>query len=365
MVEEQLEAVELLIDQAGRFLASEATPKRLKELLEQPGSFDHALWHKVTALGWPALVIPEAHGGFGLSWTGLARLSSVTGRNTVSLPLVAGAITSMALAKAGVLDDVIAGLTDGSMIATLSLCSSGESGLARSPGVAMSGGKLSGVAAPAAFAAIADVALIAVFADGEAALALVNLDQPTVARAQTPSIDNARASASLAFDGATGVIVGRGWDELLHHAAIAATLIAFEQVAGAQHCLDLAVTFARERKVFGQPIGRFQAIKHRCADIYCEIEIARGCAIDALLALERDDPGFVAGAAAARIGATAAYDFAARETIQMHGGIGVMWEAEPQHHYRRARALGLELGGSPFWRDLLVNERNAIPELQL
>src|SRR5690606_34632591 len=119
-------------------------------------------------------------------------------------------------------------------------------------------------------------------------------------------------------------------------AGMAAIATAFEQVGGAQACLDMARDFALERKAFGQPIGRFQAIKSKLADIYIRTELARGCAIDALAAFDNQDPEWHSLAAAARVAATDAYEIGARESIQTHGAIGVTWEAMPHHHYRRS-----------------------------
>jgi alkylation response protein AidB-like acyl-CoA dehydrogenase len=348
----------MLLDQATRLLDAELSQSRLKDLLEHPGAFDAGLWSMAIELGWPGIVMAKADGGLGLGVGALAPLLQELGRRTASLPLVAGAVMAAALAGATSGGEVAAQLASGTAIATLALGEPGDCGLA--PTLAFAQGRLIGEKAPAAFAAVATHALVSARDDSGPGLYLVDMAAEGVTREVVPAIDNARASASLRFDRAPAVQVAAGWDALLHHVAVAATLTAFEQVGGAERCLAISVAYARERKAFGQPIGAFQAIKHKLADMYQELEIGRGCAIDALEALEQGRSDFLALACTARLGAGAAYDFAARECIQTHGGIGVTWEAEPQHHYRRARALALEIGGAPFWRDLLIDGQQVL-----
>jgi alkylation response protein AidB-like acyl-CoA dehydrogenase len=120
--------------------------------------------------------------------------------------------------------------------------------------------------------------------------------------------------------------------------------------------VEMARDYALERKAFGQPIGRFQSIKAKLADMYVRIEMARGCALDALALLEQGESDWMGLAASARIGAIDAYEFCARENIQTHGAIGVTWEATPHHHYRRSRALAVELGAAIVWRERLLAE---------
>ena len=347
------EILTMLLDQAVRLLDAEASQTRLKALLEEPGSFDAALWGKAVELGWPAIAIAEESGGLGLGIGSLAPLLQELGQRTVSLPLASGYVTAAALLEGGVAADVAAQLASGQAIATLALGEAGECGL--SPAVVFSGGTLKGAKAPASFAAVATHALVSARDGDTPGLYLVDLTAAGVTRDVVPTIDNARAAAALRFDDTPATLVVAGWNALLRHAGVAATLVAFEQIGGTERCLRISVDYAKERKVFGQAIGAFQAIKHKLADMYQELEIGRGCAIDALESLEEGRGDFLMLACTARLGAGMAYDFAARECIQTHGGIGVTWEAEPHHHYRRARSLALEIGGAPFWRDLLVD----------
>jgi acyl-CoA dehydrogenase len=117
--------------------------------------------------------------------------------------------------------------------------------------------------------------------------------------------------------------------------------------------MEIARDYAVTRKAFGQPIGAFQSIKHRIAELYGLVELARANCIHAAARVDRAD--FITAAAAARLSATEAYDTAARDCVQIHGGIGVTWEIGLHLHMRRSRSLALEQGNSLFWEDILVD----------
>lgn len=355
---EALDDFELIRDQARRFLLDLAQPQHLKDLLEQAGSFDQTIWAASVELGWPAVTLPEQDDGLGLGWGGLCVLAEELGRRTVSLPLIASATVAQLLLAPGLAEPaVLAALTSGAQHACLALCQSGSPELALTPRMRWSEGRLSGATAITAFAASADYALVPAQGAQGLVLLLVTLKQAGVQRRIEPVLDNSRAAASLVFEAVPALELGAGAaaETLLWQAASLAVLAsAFEQIGGAQVCLDMARDYALERKAFGQQIGRFQAIKSKLADMYIRLELARGCALDALAALAAHDPNWLGLAAAARIAAIDAYEVAAKENIQTHGAIGVTWEAMPHHHYRRSRALALELGAALAWRERLL-----------
>jgi acyl-CoA dehydrogenase len=132
-----------------------------------------------------------------------------------------------------------------------------------------------------------------------------------------------------------------------------AVITAHEQTGGAEALMEIARDYAVTRKAFGQPIGAFQSIKHRIAELYGLVELARANCIHA--ASREGQSDFVTATAAARLSATEAYDTAARDCVQIHGGIGVTWEIGLHLHMRRARTLALEQGSSLFWEDILVD----------
>lgn len=351
-------------EQARRFLDDHATPERLKALLDQPGAFDASAWEYAVQLGWPLLSAPQSLGGLGFGMAGLASLAEELGRKTVSMPLIPAYVCLASLqgsvAKDEVIAQIAADLTSGASKACLAFAETGESGLPLRPAVQLSGGKLIGVKAVTPFAAVADVALAHAWDGVAMALVLVPLAQVGVKRMLRPGIDQARAAAELTFDQAECIRLdgGDATAAVQQAWALAALATAFEQIGGAEAAMFMARDYALERTAFGQPIGRFQAIKHKIADMYWRIELARGCAIDALEAHAAEAAHWRGLSAAARIGAIDAYEYSAAENVQTHGGLGTTWEGMPQHHYRRSRALALELGALPSWRDALLREVN-------
>lgn len=361
MTNELDETLALIRDQASRLLTSSAQPDYLKSLLDKPASFDRTHWGAAVEQVWPAIAVPESAGGIGLGWRGLCALMEEIGKKTVSLPLIANAVTSASLlanTDQALIERYVGPLASGELIACLAFSEPGESGLPTRSAVRWQDGALSGSKSVTAFAAVADVALVQASVDGELVLLVVELDQPGVLRHIEPTFDNARANASLVFSKAQAsrLSLADAYQVFQQALALSALATAFEQIGGSAACLTMARDYALERTAFGQPIGRFQAIKHKVADMYSRLEIARGCASDALEALELNEPMANALAASARLGGTEAFEFAARENIQIHGGLGVTWEAMPHHYYRRARSLALELGSPPFWRDHLLSQ---------
>lgn len=346
-----------------RVVAREADADRLRALLASPGSFDHALWRLAVEQGWPGLAVPEALGGLGLGWRELADTVQVLGHATVSLPLIQCTLISRLLLKADNSDGLrVYGekLASGEMIGCIALLEKGDAGLPPQPSLRLENGRVSGEVAQTPFAAVADCALVAARSGARTVFALVELNNDEVARRAVDLIDNARGAAALRFSGAAAVeiVLEEAPGAAREVLSLAAVLTAFEQIGGAQACLELAREYAMEHRAFGQPIGAFQAIKHKLADVYTGIEIGRGCALEALEELERDALS-VEAAAAARIAANRAYDFAAQEAIQVHGGMGITWEAFLHHHFRRARSLALELGSTAYWRNQLLAQLQA------
>ncbi len=346
-------------NEAQRLLREQVSGERLEALLDTPGGFDRELWQLVAGQGWPAVGLAEADGGAGLGWAGLAVLAEELGRAACALPLAVGALVAEALAGCGnaaLQTRWLPGLASGEVKACLALPGLRSGQLTQSPGLHSAQGCLRGQVSTVGFAAIADLALV-VAEDEEqrAGLWLVALDAAGVSREALTTIDDARAVATLRFVDAPAVRLG---DEASVAQLVdrAATLAAFEQIGGAQASLALAIEHALQREAFGQPIARFQGIKHKLVEIYSAIEIARGCALTALDLLgptqsraERHE-----AAATARVAASQAYEQAARDCVNVFGALGVTREAAPHRHYRRARSLALELGSVPLWRESLV-----------
>ena len=219
---------------------------------------------------------------------------------------------------------------------------------------------LSGTKLPVPDGCIADFAIVSarIGAGGDSiGLFIVELDAPGVQRETLQSIDPSRPQARIVFDNAAAVPLGTAGQSAAALRRVldrAAVLVAFEQIGGADAALAMATDYAKLRHAFGRPIGSFQAIKHKLADMYTRNELARSNAYYAAWALDSSDADLPLAAAAARVAASEAYEYAAKENIQTHGGIGATWEADMHLHYRRSRLLMLMLDSPPQWRQRLV-----------
>lgn len=162
--------------------------------------------------------------------------------------------------------------------------------------------------------------------------------------------------AKLTFDGTAAEELSGGDTAAIARRITegAAVLLAFEQVGGAERALYAARDYALERHAFGRTIGSFQSVKHKLADMFAAIELARAHAYYGAWAMATDAPELARAASAARVAATDAYTFAAEESLHLHGGIGYTWEMDCHIHLRRARWLGQIIGTTHVWRDALA-----------
>ena len=350
-----------LQQEARRFLEDRCPPSAVRAVLENPDlSFDRGLWAGMAQLGWLGTVIPEVHGGLGLGYVELCAIAEELGRAVAPVPF---ASTLYFFAEALLLAGSPAQqaqwlpkIARGELIG----CFATAEGPGRPSGIpatVVEAGRITGTKIPVTDGGIADVAIVLAAAAGAAGLYLVQLGQTAVQRVWISSLDGSRGVASLIFHGAHAEPLGRTdaglhlVDRVLQRAAV---LLAFEQIGGADRCLQMARDYALQRYVFGRPIGSFQAVKHRLADMYVRNELARSNAYYAAWALDTDADELPIAAASARLAASDAFGFAAKENIQIHGGAGFTWEADPHLFFRRARQLSLVAGAPAVWGEQLV-----------
>ena len=348
------EGQQAIATESRRVLDARMDKGRLLGLLEQVGEIDQPFWHTAVEQGWTALAMPEAHGGLGLGLTELGLVAQAAGAATAGAPfLTVGYGAAQALLAAGQTDH-LAALASGDKLATVALAE-GSAALPVKSAVTFASDKLTGTK-PAVIGGLkADLAVVLASRDGAPVLVLADLG--TVTRSAVPSFDNTRLYADLTFAGSPATVLAEGPAAMaLARDVLArmAVVTAHEQVGGAEVLLQIARDYALTRKAFGQPIGAFQSIKHRIAELYGLIEVARANCIHA--AAREGAADFLIAAADARISATEAYDTAARDCVQIHGGIGVTWEQGLHLHMRRARSLAIEQGNLLFWEDLLVDQ---------
>jgi len=351
------EGQQAIATESRRALEARVSKDDLLPLLQTSGKYHDGFWATAKEQGWTALALPEAYGGLALGLVELGLIAHQAGRSLSGAPFLT---SSFGAAKAIALygSDAqkarwLPGLASGETIGAVAFAS-GPAPLPARPAVTVSAGKADGTAVGVSGGLFADVAIL--FADENGSPVLAIVDLAGIERRAIDSFDNSRCLADLVLAGTPAETLVAGdaaRAAALDILALQAVVTAHEQTGGAEALMEIARDYAVTRKAFGQPIGAFQSIKHRIAELYGLVELARANAIHAAAREGQDD--FVIAAAAARLSATEAYDTAARDCIQIHGGIGVTWEIGLHLHMRRARTLALEQGSSFFWEDILVD----------
>ncbi len=355
----------LLKEQVRKFLADKCPTKVVRRVLDGDEAFADEIWKGLVELGVPGTAIPEAYGGLGLSPLELCMIAEEIGRAAAPVPFDSSVVLATeALKLAGSEAQKKKWLTElaaGKAIGTLAVAEGAEPPRPRNIRTSFSGGKLNGKKVPVMDGDAATFAVVLANTGGQGdravSLVLVDLAQPSVKKRRVETIDPARKQAEVTFDGAPAELLGvegEGWRLLEQLYDAAAVYFAFAQVGGAEAAMWMARDYALQRQAFGRAIGSYQAIKHKLADCYVKLELARSNAYYGAMMLADGGADLPLAAAAARIAATEAYDFASKENIQTHGGIGFTWEADTQFHYRRARVMALSLGGPMSWKDKLV-----------
>jgi alkylation response protein AidB-like acyl-CoA dehydrogenase len=321
-------------------------------------------------MGLMGTAIAPHYGGAGLGYLELCVIAQELGRVMAPGPFSSSIyLAAEAINLAGSpaqKERWLPGLASGEIIGTLAACESSSEPLGKAVRTKLAGGRISGRKLLVPDGNIADIAIVLARSGGSnsdrLAFALVELGLPSIRRELIQTIDPSRSHAEVVFDSAPAQLLGEagaGADLLRALYDRAAVLFAFEQLGGADAALEMACGYAKQRFAFGRPIGSFQAIKHKLAEIYMRNTLARSHAYYGAWALSSGAPELALAAAAARASASEAFDFAAKENLQTHGGMGFTWELDCHLFYRRARMLSLALGSPRLWKDRLVTELEA------
>lgn len=354
--------MQALREQARRFLRERCPAAAVRKVIDGEQRFDRQLWAEMAAMGWLGAAVPEADGGVGLGDEGLCVLAEEIGRALAPVPFSSSVYLAIeaiarhggAAQKAAWLPRLIGGEAIGAFALGEGLANPREGAVQ----VRVAGGRLHGTKWPVLDGGSADVAVVV--ARDEASrpgLYLVALAAPGVVRTPLETIDPSREQSRIDFTDVPAerlAVNADGWADVQRLLDRAAVLLAFEQLGGAQASLEMATAYAMERHAFGRPIGSFQAIKHKLADVYIAAELARSNAYYGAWALSADAPELPLAASVARVASTDAYHLAAKENIQTHGGMGFTWELDCHLHYRRAKMLALQLGSAAYWKDRVV-----------
>ncbi|MEV4258791.1 acyl-CoA dehydrogenase family protein, partial [Spirillospora sp. NPDC049652] len=334
-----------------RFFAEHApvagTPAGARLLMGTRDGLDRALWRRMAGeLGLQGLAVPEAHGGSGFGVRELAVVFEEMGRVLYCGPFLATVGLALPALQAAGATRLLPGVADGSTIATLAWTEDGH--WSAPPAMSWEDGVLSGTKTFVLDGHIAELVLVAARHGGTTALFAVDGDAPGLTRTPLPTLDQTRKLARLDFDRVPArLLTGDGDAALARARDVAVALLAAEQVGGAERALEMTVDYVKVRKQFGRAIGSFQAVKHRCADMFVRVESARSAMLNAAEAADTGTPGELAVATAlAKAFCSDAYFHVAAETIQLHGGIGFTWEHDAHLYFKRAKA-SQELFGPP------------------
>ena len=363
----------MLKDTAKDFCANSAPIAQLRKLRDEDSAdgFDRATWTKMVELGWAGIPFPEEHGGLAFGYKGLGVVTEETGRTLAASPLFATVWLGGTILNLGGSDAqktaLLPKVTAGELLLALALEESHRHdphGVAARAERSGDGYAITGAKKFVLDGHVADKLIVAARTSGSAgerdgiSLFLVDSDAAGVAATRTKMVDS-RNAANIDLQnvavGADALIgqEGRGADVLDPALDIARIGICAEMLGGAEECFERTVQYLKEREQFGVPIGSFQALKHRAANMFCEIELSKSCVLEALTALdEARDPAEVAKLASlakAKVGET--FHTVSREGIQMHGGIGMTDEFDIGFFIKRAAVTEQTFGDIHFHRN--------------
>ena len=338
------------------FLGRRSPSREVRRLMEAQEGRDDEVWAMLTGqLGLSGIAVPARYGGAGYGPVELGIVLEEMGRALLVAPYFSTVVLAgQALAASGDEDAMarwLPGIADGSLTATLAIAEeSGSWDLAEMTATAEPAGEswtVSGSKLYVVDGHTADLLLVVARTQGGHGVFGIEGDAPGVGRARLDTLDLTRPLASVTLREARAVRVGAGRDTaawLSEVTDLVLAALAAEQLGGAASCLDLSVEYAKVREQFGRPIGSFQAIKHKCATLLLEVESGRSAVPAAAAAVAGREPDAALAAALAYVHCSAAFTRAAKECIQIHGGIGYTWEHDAHLYLRRAKSSELFFG---------------------
>ena len=357
----------LLRDQARRFLQDKCDRSLVRSILEDSDQkYSKNLWKEISEMGWTGTAIPEAYGGLGLGMLELCVIAEELGRSLAPTPFSSSIYLFAEFIKSYGSEDqknkYLPKIASGELIGTLALSETNGTPRPNNIKANVSDEKLNGEKTPVNDGEISDVIIVAANSDNNSnhnslSLYIVEKDDPGLSKSSLETIDPTRPACSLSFSNVNAEQIGKkgeGWSMIEDIFNRAAVLFSFEQVGGAQVSLDEAKKYSLERFAFGRQIGSFQALKHKMADMYVKIELARSNAYYGAWALSTDSNELPVAAAGARVSASDAYNYSSQENIQIHGGVGFTWEYDCHLFYRRAKLLSLNIGSARQWKENLI-----------
>jgi alkylation response protein AidB-like acyl-CoA dehydrogenase len=369
------EEQEMLRESARGLLEKECPPAAVRRLMEDERGYDPALWKKMAGLGWTGLTIPEEFGGAGLTYVDLALVMEEMGRALLPSPFIWTTMAAEAIRRAGseaqkraILPKIAAGET----IATIAWMeppgSWDAAGITAAAQKTADGFKLDGVKLFVNDAHLADLMIVAARTGGarEDGVTLFALDArrggieivPLKTMDQTRKLSEVRLNGVRA--GADEMIgtMGGGWKTLAETIDRGKVMIAAEMMGGAQKALEMSVEYAKVRVQFGRPIGSFQAVQHKCANMMVDVESAKSAVYYAAWAVSNEVAESPLAAALAKAAASDAYRRVTADAIQVHGGIGFTWDHDLHLYFKRAKSSEFTFGDATWNRELVAQGIN-------
>ena len=363
------DAERALSDALASLLADRGGLDKTLARTESAQTYDDKLWQAVAAdLGCAGLLIPERDGGAGASYREAAAAAEVLGSYVAPVPFLGSSVVATAaLLSVGSQGGLLAKMANGGVTAALAVPFASAPGSAFPASIRVAGPKpgdattrvarLRGMVTEVADALPAGVLLVP--ADGvPQALYLVDVAAEGVGKAPVTSLDMTRQLCDLSFDDAPGTLIASGpaASRAVDAALTAgAGILAAEQTGLAQRCLDMTVAYVKERKQFARPVGSFQGLKHRLADLWVAVTQARAASRYAAACLATASPDTKVAVALAKAYCSEVAVLAAQECVQMHGGIGFTWEHPAHLFLKRAKADSIAFGTADAHRAALAS----------
>jgi alkylation response protein AidB-like acyl-CoA dehydrogenase len=347
------------------FLEKRSDEKSVRAAMVSERGYDPEVWKQLAEeLGLVGLIIPEQHGGAGFGAVELLIAMEEMGRALTCAPFLGTSVFAasalLACANEVAQKELLPKIAAGACIASVAITEpNGRWDLAsvtlRATG-AGAGVTLTGEKTLVLDGSAANVLLVVARTDAGLELLRVDANAAGVTRAAIPPLDLTRKLARVKFQNtpATRISSGDQTASLERVVALVCAALAAEQVGGAQKVLDMGTDYAKSRLQFGRPIGSFQGIKHKLAEMLVSVEMAKSAAYNALFGYAANEPDFVESAALAKAYCSEAYFRATADNIQIHGGMGFTWEAAPHLYFKRAKASELLFGDAAHHREALA-----------
>ena len=350
-----------LQDEAKKFFDKEGGLTNARAVMDNALDGDNELWQKIVELGWTGIRIPEAYEGLGLGHLELCVIAEELGRSLAPVPFSSSVyFFTEALIKFGneeVKSDLLPKLVSGEVVGTYGIAEDTHQATESNLSVAVVSEKINGVKIAVPDAGVASQMILVVKSKSGTDLRLVDLNDVSVTITPQKNLDTSRAFFKVEFKDTPSKLLGesgKGWTYIQHLLDQAAVLFAFEQVGGSQAALDMAKAYSMERFAFGRQIGSYQAIKHKLADMYIAVTLAKSNCYYGAWALSSESAELPLAAATARVSATKAFQLCSKENIQTHGGNGFTWEYDCHLFYKRSKILSVLLGSEATWKEKLV-----------